>query len=348
MLHLGQMKVHELPLRRAPEDPSEKHNRSIKGDYFKSNDFYVNGFDSTYRFNSDDGFPSLNALRTSHSDLIQNAPVNLTVPSELTIEEQDLLDIHQEFTQQASTPDLGSKALSSKLISNTVREPEDAKDHANEVRPSNDTLLDKQRDFLHISRGSSQSVLEKNMTFLKLKSLYEQLLVQVGEDPKREGLLKTPERAAKAMLYFTKGYNETIDECLNDAIFNEGHNELVVVRDIDMYSMCEHHLVPFIGRVSIGYLPKNRVIGLSKLARIVERYSRRLQVQERLTTEIAEAVNRIIQPAGVGVLIEATHMCMVMRGVQKINSTTVTTRMLGDFLHNVSLRSEFLNLTTKH
>lgn len=160
----------------------------------------------------------------------------------------------------------------------------------------------------------------------------------------REGLAKTPERAAKAMLYFTKGYQETVADVLNDAIFTEDNDGMVIVKDIEMFSMCEHHLVPFAGKVHIGYLPNGKVIGLSKLARIVEVYSRRLQVQERLTKQIAVALNDAIQPAGVGVIIEATHMCMVMRGVQKLQSKTKTSTMLGVLRQDPRSREEFLNL----
>ncbi|GAB1298772.1 GTP cyclohydrolase 1 [Apodemus speciosus] len=194
--------------------------------------------------------------------------------------------------------------------------------------------------------GRPRSEEENELNLPNLAAAYSSILRSLGEDPQRQGLLKTPWRAATAMQFFTKGYQETISDVLNDAIFDEDHDEMVIVKDIDMFSMCEHHLVPFVGRVHIGYLPNKQVLGLSKLARkrIVEIYSRRLQVQERLTKQIAVAITEALQPAGVGVVIEATHMCMVMRGVQKMNSKTVTSTMLGVFREDPKTREEFLTL----
>uniref|UniRef100_A0AC35FZZ1 GTP cyclohydrolase 1 n=2 Tax=Panagrolaimus sp. PS1159 TaxID=55785 RepID=A0AC35FZZ1_9BILA len=176
---------------------------------------------------------------------------------------------------------------------------------------------------------------------------YSSIISHIGEDVNRQGLVKTPERAAKALLFCTKGYEENFDDIINKAIFDEDHDEMVIVRDIEMFSLCEHHLVPFLGKVHIGYLPNRKILGLSKLARVVEMYSRRLQVQERLTKQIATAILQAIQPTGVGVVIEACHMCMMMRGVQKINATATTSCMLGVFREDPKTREEFLTLISK-
>jgi GTP cyclohydrolase I len=177
-----------------------------------------------------------------------------------------------------------------------------------------------------------------------MQEYYKKILIGIGEDIHREGLKDTPERAANAMMYLTKGYREDLDEIINGALFDSDMNEMVIVKEIEMYSMCEHHLLPFFGKCHIGYLPQGKVIGLSKIARIVDYYARRLQIQEQLTTEIADCIAQITKARGVAVVIEARHLCMMMRGVEKQNSVMTSSVMLGEMRNNPSSRSEFLTL----
>ncbi|CAG8056859.1 unnamed protein product, partial [Penicillium salamii] len=181
----------------------------------------------------------------------------------------------------------------------------------------------------------------------KLARAVRTILECVGEEPEREGLCATPERYANAMLYFTKGYAENVHDLVNGAVFHEGHNELVILRDIDVFSLCEHHMVPFTGKVHIGYIPDSRILGLSKMVRLVEMFSRRLQVQERLTKQVALAVSEALKPRGVAVVMECSHLCMVMRGVQKIGSTTTTSCMVGCMRSSANSREEFLALLNR-
>ena len=177
-----------------------------------------------------------------------------------------------------------------------------------------------------------------------LKELLHEVLLRLGEDPQRDGLLKTPERAEKALEFLTRGHNECPDKLLQGALFDVNYDQMVIVKDIEMFSLCEHHILPFIGKVHIAYLPKGKVIGLSKMARLVDVFARRLQVQERLTTQIAETIQRAINPLGVGVVIEARHLCMMMRGVEKQHSSAITSAMLGAFREEQETREEFLSL----
>jgi GTP cyclohydrolase IA len=184
---------------------------------------------------------------------------------------------------------------------------------------------------------------ETTLTSASLEELMRELLVRLGEDPRREGLMKTPERFARAYQYLTKGYSEDPAEVLSGALFSVDYDEMVIVKDIEMFSLCEHHMLPFFGKVHIAYIPKGKVLGLSKLPRLVEVFARRLQVQERLTVQIAESIQQAIQPLGVGVVVEARHLCMMMRGVEKQHSATVTSSMLGAF-RAPQTRQEFLSL----
>jgi GTP cyclohydrolase I len=183
-----------------------------------------------------------------------------------------------------------------------------------------------------------------NGDLAEFETIVHRQLELIGEDPSRDGLLKTPSRVAKAMMWLTRGYTQTAAEVIGDALFEEDHENMVMVRDIEMYSMCEHHMLPFFGRVHIAYIPNGKIVGLSKLPRVVEVFARRLQVQERLGEQIADALEEVLHPKGVGVVIEAVHLCMMMRGVEKQSSRTITSSMRGLFRDDSKTRSEFLRL----
>jgi GTP cyclohydrolase I len=178
----------------------------------------------------------------------------------------------------------------------------------------------------------------------ELRELVRELLARLGEDPDREGLRRTPDRVADSLRWLTRGYGQSIEEVLGTAIFNEDHHNMVVVKDIELYSMCEHHMLPFFGKIHVAYIPNGRILGLSKVPRIVEVFARRLQVQERLTEQVATAIQDVLEPEGVAVVCEAYHLCMMMRGVEKQNSKTITSAMKGVFLEDLRTREEFLRL----
>ena len=197
------------------------------------------------------------------------------------------------------------------------------------------------------TQGSNEPVVstEGGAALDEYASLVRRQLALLGEDPAREGLVRTPERVGKAMAFLTRGYGLTVDEVVGNALFDEPHENMVMVRDIDLYSLCEHHLLPFFGKAHVAYIPNGRIVGLSKLPRIVDMFARRLQVQERLTEQVAKAIEDVLQPLGVGVVIEAYHMCMMMRGVEKQNSRTITSALRGVFRDDGKTRDEFLRLT---
>ncbi|PVH79639.1 GTP cyclohydrolase I [Cadophora sp. DSE1049] len=246
----------------------------------------------------------------------------------------------------------GSHAKRRHSVSKPARDP---RDEASPVRPQKEIAGTRSPspviDFDGLSRPSlgtrerKEEIPEQAEARLqKLAGAVRTILECVGEDPDREGLLGTPERYAKAMLFFTKGYQENVKDIVNDAIFHEGHNELVIVKDIEVFSLCEHHMVPFTGKMHIGYIPDRDVIGISKLPRIADMFSRRLQIQERLTKDVAHAVMEVLKPQGVAVVMESSHLCMVMRGVEKTSATTITSCVLGCIEKREKTRNEFFSL----
>jgi len=189
-----------------------------------------------------------------------------------------------------------------------------------------------------------QAIENPTLTSASFEELVREMLVRLGEDPEREGLLRTPERVKKAFEFLTRGYNEDPEALIKNALFTVTYDEMVIVKDVEVFSLCEHHMLPFFGKVHVAYIPNGKVIGLSKIPRLIEIFSRRLQIQERLTTQIAETIQKVVQPQGVGVVIEARHLCMMMRGVEKQHSAAVTSSMLGCFRDEQETRTEFLSL----
>ena len=181
---------------------------------------------------------------------------------------------------------------------------------------------------------------------VETRELVRELLTRLGENPEREGLQRTPDRVTDSLKWLTRGYDQSVADVIGTAIFNEDHHNMVVVKDIEMYSMCEHHMLPFFGKIHVAYIPNGRILGLSKVPRIVDVFARRLQVQERLTEQVADAIQTVLEPEGVGVVCEAYHLCMMMRGVEKQNSKTLTSAMKGVFLDDLKTREEFLRLVT--
>ncbi len=196
--------------------------------------------------------------------------------------------------------------------------------------------------------SESSAVNDAGLAEAPFQELVREMLARLGEIPERQGLVKTPERVEKSLRWLTRGYDASVEQVIGDAVFDEDHHDMVIVKDIEMYSMCEHHLLPFFGKVHVAYIPDGRILGLSKVPRIVEVFARRLQVQERLTGQVADALDRVLQPQGVGVIIEAYHLCMMMRGVEKQNSKTITSSMRGVFLADIKTREEFLRLISVH
>ncbi|TVY16344.1 GTP cyclohydrolase 1 [Lachnellula arida] len=257
--------------------------------------------------------------------------------------------------KRKSKSEKGSKVNGVKRRQSVSKPARDPRDEASSSRPKKELVGTRSPspviDFDGLSRPSRGTRERKEETpeqatarLQKLSGAVRTILECLGEDPDREGLLGTPERYAKAMLFFTKGYQENVRDIVNDAIFHEGHNELVIVKDIEVFSLCEHHMVPFTGKMHIGYIPDKDVIGISKLPRIADMFSRRLQIQERLTKDVAHAVMEVLKPQGVAVVMESSHLCMVMRGVEKTSASTITSCVLGCIEKREKTRNEFFSL----
>lgn len=199
-----------------------------------------------------------------------------------------------------------------------------------------------------MGNGNVEVAPETGLETMAMKEIIRELLLRLGEDPDRSGLAETPRRVTDSLKFLTRGYSQTVEDAIGGAIFDEDHHNMVVVKDIEMYSMCEHHMLPFFGKIHVAYIPNGRILGLSKVPRVVDVFARRLQVQERLTEQVAEAIMEALQPEGVAVVCEAYHLCMMMRGVQKQNSKTITSAMKGVFLDDLKTREEFLRLTSIH
>jgi GTP cyclohydrolase I len=275
---------------------------------------------------------------TEHLTIVTNSPV----PSEI---EETTIVCRRAAGQICicETCEAGRTRLLHRSNKKRVRDS-NASDGPTDDDIMNDTMctvIDNSAKKLAADADAKEQAEEKLKT---MASACKTILECIGEDPAREGLIKTPERWAKALLFMCKGYHQTAQQVTNDAVFAENHDEMVVVRNIDIHSLCEHHMVPFTGRVHIGYIPNGKIIGLSKLARIAEIFARRLQVQERLTRQIADAIVEAVEPLGVAVVVECTHFCMVMRGVQKTGAITTTSSVRGCFESNPKTRAEFFSI----
>ncbi|MCJ1484013.1 GTP cyclohydrolase 1 [Schaereria dolodes] len=277
-------------------------------------------------------------------------PIDLEAPQEVQTRGHDSY-IHDPEQQY------GNHTISRSNLGAGARDPRDQAPFSikqSQSRPASPYTLNPPVDFDGLSwpslgtrerlEGTPEQAEER---LEKLEGAIKTILECIGEDPEREGLRGTPERYAKAMLFFTKGYEENVRDLVNGAVFHEDHDELVIVKDIEVFSLCEHHMVPFTGKMHIGYIPNRRVLGLSKLARLAEMFSRRLQVQERLTKQVALAIAEVLKPQGVAVVMESSHLCMVMRGVQKTGATTTTSCMLGCMRSSAKTREEFLSLLNR-